>query len=407
MKKLKNKVFYTIFLILTISVLSIIIIFNSQKYLEQKDSINNSLNVASETGKKNNEPVPPNKPNNEPKREDIKFMDYDIYTILLDDNNNIIEIINHSNNEIKLSEISNIAKELLDSNKIKEKHIGLLYTSKYSYKYNENSSLIILDNTNINNKLLTSLYEFLIIFIMLEIIIYFLSKSITSWIIKPIKETFDKQKEFIADASHELKTPLSVIVSSSEALENNPKEKKWITNIKTEADRMNELITDLLELASSENKSTYTFENKNLSKIVELQTLTFEGKAYENNIKIKTNIQDNINMKLCEKSIRELVEILLDNAIKHSYKNTTININLYEENNNIVFEVKNKGDEIPKSEENKIFERFYKIDKSRTRNTNHYGLGLAIAKNIVTIHNGTIGAFSKNKITTFKVLFKK
>lgn len=106
-------------------------------------------------------------------------------------------------------------------------------------------------------------------------------------------------------------------------------------------------------------------------------------------------------------SIKQLIEILLDNAIKHAEKGSIINVNLLEESNNITILVKNKGEEIPKGEEEKIFERFYRIDKSRNRNDNRYGLGLAIAKNIVTNHNGKISAFSKDGITTFKILFKR
>ena len=98
---------------------------------------------------------------------------------------------------------------------------------------------------------------------------------------------------------------------------------------------------------------------------------------------------------------------MIDNAIKHSYKNSIINISLKSNGNNIVLLVKNKGDNISSEDRNKIFERFYRVDKSRNRNNNRYGLGLAIAKNIVLNHNGEISVESDNHITTFKVLFKK
>ena len=98
-------------------------------------------------------------------------------------------------------------------------------------------------------------------------------------------------------------------------------------------------------------------------------------------------------MKMDENSIKQLIELLLDNAIKHAQKGSIINVILLEENNNITILVKNKGKEIPKGEEEKIFERFYRIDKSRNRNANRYDLGLAIANNIVTNHNGKISAF--------------
>lgn len=398
MKKLKNKVFFIIYSILTASILIFIIMFNIQNYLRQRNSIVNTLNM---TINKDNPMI-------EERIQDknIKFMDSIIYTILLDKDNKIKEIINHSNNKLDSSEITLLANQILDSNP-KERYIGYLYFDNYSYIYLKNNVLIILDNTNIKLNLFNSLQSSLLIFIVLEILIIFISKIITNWITKPAQDSFDKQKQFIADASHELKTPLSVIIASSEALEENPKEKKWIRNIKNEADRMNQLIINLLDLAASERDIKEELKSENISKIIELSILTFEGKAFEKNIKLIYNIKENINYKVNSSDIKQLVEILLDNAIKHSNSNENIYIDLDELNNEIVFTVTNKGDEIPAGSEEKIFERFYRVDQSRNRNENRYGLGLSIAKNIVLNHNGTISAKSNNGITTFKTVFKK
>lgn len=419
MKKLKNKVFYVTFSILTISILSFIILFNTQTYMEHKKSVENSLNVATDNAKKQDDRKDPNgiKPDDKtpPQNDDInkkeepniKFMDSVIYTVLIDENNNIKEIINHSNNNKNTEEINSIAEEILNTQDRQGKYIGSLYSGNYSYSYVKGKFLIILDNSNIKTNLLTSLRLSVCIFFLLESLILLITKWITSWIIKPVEESFNKQKQFIADASHELKTPLSVIIASSEAYEANPKEEKWLKNIKEEAKRMNILVTDLLELASTENKENMKLSEGDLSKTVELSLLTFEGKAFESNIKLKYNIDKDIKFKMNENSIKELVEILLDNAIKHSKKNSTVTLNLTNSTNQIILEVQNKGEPIPKGEEKKIFERFYRVDKSRNRNENRYGLGLAIAKNIVESHGGTITASSTEDITTFKVLFKK
>mgnify|MGYP004619893879 CR=1 FL=1 len=419
MKKLKNKVFYVTFSILTISILSFIILFNTQTYMEHKKSVENSLNVATDNAKKQDDRKYPNgiKPDDKtpPQNDDInkkeepniKFMDSVIYTVLIDENNNIKEIINHSNNNKNTEEINSIAEEILNTQDRQGKYIGSLYSENYSYSYVKGKFLIILDNSNIKTNLLTSLRLSVCIFFLLESLILLITKWITSWIIKPVEESFNKQKQFIADASHELKTPLSVIIASSEAYEANPKEEKWLKNIKEEAKRMNILVTDLLELASTENKENMKLSEGDLSKTVELSLLTFEGKAFESNIKLKYNIDKDIKFKMNENSIKELVEILLDNAIKHSKKNSTVTLNLTNSTNQIILEVQNKGEPIPKGEEKKIFERFYRVDKSRNRNENRYGLGLAIAKNIVESHGGTITASSMEDITTFKVLFKK
>ena len=414
MNKLTKKVFYTIFLILTITSLSYIITYNTGKYIEQYKSINNSLNIVSNN---KNEKLPLDKPSEvkappekkEPIQldENIKFMDSTIYTILIDENNSIKEIINHSNNTISNKKISSIATTILTSKDLKTRYIGNLYLTKYSYAYNENDSLIVLDNTKSKQTLTMSLLNSFIIFILLEILIFIISKYITKWITTPVKTSFEKQKQFIEDASHELKTPLSVIIASTEALEESPKEGKWLKNIKSESSRMANLLSDLLDLASSEKKETYDFKKNNLSKTIELSVLTFEAKAYESGIKLTYSIDENISMSYDENSIRQLIEILLDNAIKHSKAKEVVKLSLTASNNNIVLTVANKGEEIPKGEEEKIFERFYRVDKSRNRKENRYGLGLAIAKKIVLNHHGEITATSSTGTTTFKVLFKK
>ena len=416
MNKLRNKVFNIIFIILTISVLSFIFLFNIQKYIELKNNVKNSLNMATNKNDKE-EIIPDMKPDMKPDEDiemnkdsnidkNIKFMDSTIYTVLINDDNSIKEVINHSNNNISDTKINSIAKNILDKDNIKEIYIGNLYFNNYSYKYVSGDSLTILDNTKVRSSLILSLEISIIIFIVLELIIYFITKLLTKYITEPVNNTFKKQKEFIEDASHELKTPLSVIIASTEALENDYNE-KWINNIKYESERMNNLIINMLELAKSEHEETFSKTNNNLSKIVELSILSMEVKAYEDNVKIKYDIENDISMLLDEVSIKELLSILIDNAIKHSYKNSTININLKSNANNIVLLVKNKGDNISSEDRDKIFERFYRVDKSRNRNNNRYGLGLAIAKNIVLNHNGEISVESGNHITTFKVVFKK
>ena len=414
MNKLRNKVFNIIFIILTISVLSFIFLFNIQKYIELKSNVKNSLNMATN---KNEEIIPDMKPDMKPDEDiemnkdsnidkNIKFMDSTIYTVLINDDNSIKEVINHSNNNISDNKINSIAKNILGKDNIKELYIGNLYFNNYSYKYVSGDSLTILDNSKIRSSLILSLEISIIIFIILELIIYFITKLLTKYITEPVNNTFKKQKEFIEDASHELKTPLSVIIASTEALENDYNE-KWINNIKYESERMNNLIINMLELAKSEHEETITKVNNNLSKIVELSILSMEVKAYEDNVKIKYDIENDINMLLDEVSIKELLSILIDNAIKHSYKNSTINISLKSNGNNIILLVKNRGDNISSEDRDKIFERFYRVDKSRNRNNNRYGLGLAIAKNIVLNHNGEISVESDNHVTTFKVVFKK
>ncbi len=127
---------------------------------------------------------------------------------------------------------------------------------------------------------------------------------------------------------------------------------------------------------------------------------------FEKNVTLKTEIEDNITFKCDGDSIKQLNAILLDNAIKHSEKNSEITVSLSKNKNEIIFKVTNKGKEIKESDKEKIFERFYRVDKSRNRNENRYGLGLAIAKQIVTNHDGKIFVTCNNGYTTFNVNFK-
>lgn len=403
MNNLKKKVFTLIFSILSISILVFIIVFNVGKYLEYKKIISNSLRNLSNNEEDKNRV---NKDNGF-KDNNIRYMDKVIYTLLLNNDNSIKEVINLSNNNIDIDSIKSLGQSILSKNDIKREYIGNIYFNKYSYIYSNSKYLIIIDNSSIQNSLYNYLLISLSLFILLEAIVYLISMILTSWIIKPVINSFEKQKEFIADASHELKTPLSVIMASSEALEDNPSEVKWLNNIKSEANRMNILIKNLLELASFEKKETYVLKEDNLSKVVELAMLTFDAKAFEEGIKLESNIDENIKFSFDTYSMNELVGILLDNALKHADKKSTIVVSLKEQGNSIILSVTDTGDVIPKGEEEKIFERFYRLDKSRSRKENRYGLGLAIAKNIVVNHNGKISAESVGNVTTFKVLFKK
>ena len=127
---------------------------------------------------------------------------------------------------------------------------------------------------------------------------------------------------------------------------------------------------------------------------------------YEKNITIETNITEKINFLCHKESIDELVSILVDNAISHGSENSKITVDLSNSKNEIILKVVNKGEAIPLEECEKIFERFYRNDKSHNRKSGRYGLGLSIAKNIVLAHHGNIKAYSKDGYTTFEVKFK-
>ena len=455
MNRLRNKVFIVIAVILTVSVLSFIAVFNIWDYREQKSSVQSALELAADSGErvdadktgaargedvssgesdgssdtdKQDEQLPPDSiqfdsqesaAENPPEDssgnmrssgqtldENIKFMDSEIYTVLLDDNDGIKDIINHSSGSFSEEDIAEAAEKILADGTPEALHIGNLYTEGYSYAYVKGTSLTISDNSGAKSALRGSMKTSALIFAVLEVLIAVAAGLLTMWIIKPVKESFEQQKRFIADASHELKTPLSVIIASSEALEDDPSESRWLRNIRSEADRMNDLIIDLLKLASSEHSARIEMKEGDFSKAAELAVLTFEGKAFESGVNLDYDIDPGIMMQMNENSIRQLTEILLDNAVKHSCAGSTVNVRLKRQNGRAVLSVENSGEAIPAGQEDKIFERFYRADESRNRSEGRFGLGLAIAKNIAENHKGQISACSADGRTVFKAVFR-
>ncbi len=409
MKQLENKVFYTLVLMLSIFLISILVIANIQSYSRESNNIQNNL-VKMDNPNKPTKREKENQNNKEVMDRNIDqkiFMDSVIYTIRFDSDGNIIEIISHTENGTVNEEITQVAENLIQSGDKSKMIIGNLYFNRYSYTFRDFNQLIISDNSLSQTRLRNELKTSILIFILLEIAILYVSKKLTSWIIKPAYEALDKQKQFIADASHELKTPVAVIMASSEALENDFQQ-KWIDNIKSESERMNKLITNLLNLSKIENSDDKKlYVKSNLSKVIENSCMTFESLIYEKQIKFNTSIEKNIYMQCDADQIKQLVGILIDNAIKHSESKGEISINLKTQKNEIIFEVTNKGKDIPKEIQDKIFERFYRADESRNRNENRFGLGLAIAKSIVLNHQGKIEVDSNNGYTTFRVNWKK
>ncbi len=406
MENLKKKTFFTIFIIISLFAVIFAIFFNVQTYHKEYTGILNSLTRMRNLTIKRIEPLDKEmRPINNEELRNRKVMDYEVYTFILSDNNDIVDKISHNDNDIS-DEIINRAKNIIVSNNRSKVNIGCLYWSKYAYNFENNKSLTIVNITSTRNMLLTNLSISLLLIGIGELVIYFISKKITEWITTPVMESFDREKEFVANASHELKTPLAVMMANIDCLDVNKKNEKWINNLKSESDRMSNLITRLLDLSKTEYLQKENFSKNDISIIIEKRALTFESLAYEKNIIIETNIAEKVNILCHKESMDELVSILIDNAINHGQENSKIKVNLIRDKSEAKLEIINKGKPIPQDECEKIFERFYRNDKSHNRKSGRYGLGLAIAKNIVKAHNGDIRAYSKNGLTTFEVKFK-
>ena len=288
----------------------------------------------------------------------------------------------------------------LDSKNSQEGYIG-----NYIYKIrkfgNDGKEITLMENKEAINRFKNTVVFAVIIALFGIIVIYIIAKKISKTIVKPVEKSFEKQKQFVSDASHELKTPLAVIEANADVLQDKVGENKWIMYIQNEVKSMNKLVNDLLILARMENTDSTNNQKFDLSKEVQMSVAVFESMIYEKKIKLETKIKDNIDFNGDKEDIKHIISIILDNAIKHTQQGDKIIINLEQEKNDIKIEIRNQGEPIPEEEREKIFERFYRIDKSRNRSEKRYGLGLSIAKEIVNKYKGTIKADSQDGFTSF------
>jgi histidine kinase len=252
----------------------------------------------------------------------------------------------------------------------------------------ENGTLMVFTDKRAELDMLNKLIRTTIVigiaaFFILSVAAYFLSRQV----MKPLKTAFEKQKQFISDASHELKTPVTVISANADVLSDEIGENKWLTYIKSQTERMNILVNDLLNLTRLENNTAdFIKTDFNLSKAVVNTALPFECQAFETNKKFELDIEEGISVNGSERHIKQMTAIFIDNALKYSGDGGIVRVTLKKSGDKRFLSIYNTGTGVKDSEKDKIFERFYRSDESRNRATGGYGLGLAIAKSIIDRH---------------------
>ena len=395
-KKLKSKIFYFLMIFLTVITIGIILIFTIYNY---NNTINTSTffidRVYGLNTKENNKNK--DKEEFEDVREQSQITEIEGFYSILIKNDKIIS----DNKNLITEEIEKYALEA--SNKKSEN--GIVGNYIYSIKSDKEEKIVMLvENEEAIMHIKILIIVAIVISVISVIIVYIIAKRISETIVKPVEDTFSKQKEFISDASHELKTPLAVIEANADVLESKIGKNKWINYIQNEIESMDKLINELLLLTKMENiDSIKEKEEFNLSQETELCISLFESMAYEKNIRIDTHIEKNIKLTGNKEDVKHILSTLIDNAIKHTKSNDKIEINLNKIKENIEIEIKNIGEEIPQEEREKIFERFYRIDKAHNREEKRYGLGLAIAKSTVEKYNGKIEVGYQDGYTIFLV----
>lgn len=264
---------------------------------------------------------------------------------------------------------------------------------------------------NLNNLLVL----LILLFFVLSTVIILFSKYFVKKSIRPVSDAITSQRQFISDASHELKTPLTVIINNvgniqkaisknSIQIENMELLTKNINGIDEMSERMKHLTQDLLDLSRLENWQDRKEQMGKivLSDIATKECLYFEPVFFENNKELDYNIEDNISILGDANKIRDLISILLENAMKYSLSHTTLTLN--KRKKDIVLSVENDVEkELSKEDTVNIFKRFYRLDESHS--SSGYGLGLPIAKEIVLMHKGEIKVVSKDKKVFFEIYF--
>ncbi len=308
------------------------------------------------------------------------------------------------------------------------RQIGVLSDYHLRYYQVETDFSIRIVFSDISNELATlnSLLRSCIVIGILAFLAFLgVSIVLSAWVVRPAQQAWEQQKQFVADASHELKTPLTVIMTNAELargeventrgdfLENYPEKREnlcsqdmFLDNILLMSGQMKTLIEQMLELARSDSDAVVKGEKRTveLDRLVSDAVLPFEPVFFEHENPLTVSVEEPVRVKGDEQALKKLVEILLDNAAKYTKENGAVRVTLKKYGaGHCLLTVANEGEALMPDELIDIFKRFYRTDKARSRNGS-FGLGLSIAESIVTQHKGKIWAESKNGVNSFYVL---
>lgn len=405
-KKLQKKFIFSAMLAITILIvllLGAINIGNAYASKNQNEQLINSL-LNNETMKQ--------PPRNEkrpmeflsaPMDENFKMASV-YFTIRTDSCDNIISTDVNRIANISEEEAEELFKEVIHS----ETSEGKIGSFRYKCAVNEHDNskvYFFLDTTRQTHDvlrvlMLSSFIGFSCWIAMLLLVILLSKKAI-----RPVAENIERQKQFVTDAGHEIKTPLAIILSNTEAMELYNGENKWSKNIKEQVNRLNGLMQNLLTLAKSDENSLDDIkESVSLSELTENITDMFNENAKLKSVYIEKDIEQNIACVVNKELFSRLISILMDNAVKYSNQNGTIHVMLSKNEKHIQLEISNTCDHLPQCPANRLFDRFYRSDSARTQKNGGYGIGLSAAESIVRMHKGTINAKYKNDNTiVFKV----
>ena len=287
---------------------------------------------------------------------------------------------------------------------------GFIKTYRYlRYEKEDSTRIIFLDCT----RNLSTFHNFLLssfgIAIFGLIAVFLLITVFSKRIIRPVIESHTKQKQFITDAGHELKTPITIISADIDVLEMDLGKNEWIEDIRLQTKRLTSLTNDLILLSRmEESKPQFNMIELPFSDLVFETSQSFQSLSMAQQKHLNIEIQPMLSIIGDEKTLRQLITILLDNALKYSTEQGTITLSLNQQTKFICLTVENTISPSNSIEPDRLFDRFYRGDESRNSQTGGYGLGLSIAKAIIDSHKGKVRVTKKeNSILSIKILFPR
>ena len=289
----------------------------------------------------------------------------------------------------------------------KKSTFGFLDSFRYmKTNINGTDALIFLDKSGEMHTFSIFLYSSIIITVIALIFTFLTSSILAPFAIRPIIESYEKQKKFITNASHEIKTPLTIVSANIEIMELTSGENKWTKNSKEQIFRLTDLVNNLVYLSRMEEIETIYKADFSLTEMAEMVAESYENIAMADNKHFSSKIQSEINYNGSEKDISQLFYILLDNAFKYSNENGTVDLTLEKHGNKTVITVTNSVISIEKGNHAEFFDRFYREDSSHNSEKTGFGIGLSLASTIVQAHKGKISAKSNNQNSiTLEIIF--
>lgn len=341
-----------------------------------------------------------------PKNEPDMIMSSNFFVVIVDNDGNVVFVDVSRTSSVTQEQAEEMAAEVLQSS-------SLTGTSgRYRYqirdeRMEDGKVVVFLDASEEILSYIRVLILSVLIGLVCWIAMLFLVILLSKKAIRPIAENIEKQKQFVTDAGHEIKTPLAIILANTDALELYNGESKWSRNIREQIIRLNGLTKNLLMLARmDEGMPSGPASEFSLSEMLTESVQEFAESLKMKQIKLEKQIQQNIDVCMDKDNIKRLISILLDNAVKYTNNEGKIIVRLHKNDKRIKLQVENTCEALPDAAPDKLFERFYRADKARTQKSGGYGIGLSVAESIVQSNKGSLSAEYKNEnVVIFTVRF--